>query len=65
MPHFQSLYEEMGDEFEIIAISNESKSTINNYIKNKKFTYYILHDRTGNVFKTWLAGHYPTNYMNR
>ena len=60
MPVMQKLYEEYGDQVEVIAVNlQESKSKVEKFVDSQGFTYPILLDPAGSAARL-----YGVNYTN-
>lgn len=64
MPDLQKIYEENKDDLVILAVDvQESKATVENYMKDKDYTFPILLDEKGEVASTYYISSYPTTYF--
>lgn len=64
MPDLQKIYEENSDELVILAIDvGEDKETVEDYLKDKNYTFPILLDYNQEVAETYFVSAYPTTYF--
>lgn len=64
MPDLQRIYEENKDDLVILAVDvQESKGTVENYMKDKDYTFPILLDEKGEIASTYFISSYPTTYF--
>lgn len=60
MPAFEKLYKEYGDKVQIIAVnSQEEQAVVDEFIKEKGYTFPIAYDMSGKVGKTYQIVNLP------
>lgn len=64
MPDLQRIYEENKEDLVILAVDvQESKATVEDYMKDKDYTFPILLDEKGEVASTYFISNFPTTYF--
>jgi peroxiredoxin len=65
MPHFQKLLDTLGREkFEIVAIDvKDPKTRVAKFLKSKPYTFQVLLDTEGTVYKKYGIRGFPTSFI--
>lgn len=63
MPAMEKLYQEAGDDFEIIAVNIDTKNDVAGFVNDMGLTFPILLDKTEQVMKTYQILSIPTSYF--
>jgi peroxiredoxin len=65
MPHFQKILDILGNEkFEIVAIDvKDPQKRVEKFLKSKSYTFQVLLDTKGEVYKSYGVRGFPTTYI--